>query len=47
MGVDAKKAEALTGNAKEVADYVNSTLDATTNTAIDDNFAIATSTYEL
>ena len=47
VGVDAKKAEALTGNAKEVADYVNSTLDATTNTAIDDNFAIATSTYEL
>ena len=47
VGVDAKKAEALTGNAKEVADYVNSTLDATANTAIDDNFAIATSTYEL
>lgn len=47
VGVDAKKAEALTGNAKEVADYINNTLDATTNTAIDDNFAIATSTYEL
>lgn len=47
VGADAEKAEALTGNAKEVADYVNSTLDATVNTAMDDNFAIATSTYEL
>lgn len=47
VGMDAEKSIALTGNAQEVADYINTTLATTTNTAVDDNLAIAQSTYEL
>lgn len=44
---DAAKSEALTDNAKEVAQYVTDTLNATTNTALDDNLAIANSTSSM
>ena len=44
---DTAKSEALTDNAKEVAQYVSDTLNATTNTALDDNLAIANSTQAL
>mgnify|MGYP004523271291 FL=1 len=45
VGTDVEKSKALTDDAKAVADYVNDTLDATTNTAIDSNLGIAQSTY--
>lgn len=44
---DTVKSEALTDNAKEVAQYVTDTLNTTTNTALDDNLAIANSTQTL
>ena len=44
---DEAKSEALTNNAKEVAQYVTDTLNATTNTALDDNLAIANSTHSM
>ena len=44
---DEAKSEALTNNAKEVAQYVTDTLNATTNTALDDNLAIANSTSSM
>ena len=44
---DTVKSEALTDNAKEVAQYVTDTLNTTTNTALDDNLAIANSTQAL
>lgn len=47
VGTDVEKSKALTDDAKAVADYVNDTLDATTNTAIDSNLGIAQSTYQL
>lgn len=47
MAGDAVKSEALTDNAKEVAQYVTDTLNTTTNTALDDNLAIANSTQAL
>lgn len=47
VGTDVEKSKALTDDAKAVADYVNDTLDATTNTAMDSNLGIAQSTYQL
>lgn len=44
---DEAKSKALTNNAKEVAQYVTDTLNATTNTALDDNLAIANSTSSM